>query len=85
MFNRKPKKQTVVEGGARESGFFHMFWQRQSMPDPGAMNYAYESLGLCPFYPIGPSVTTRQPISPIANAPQPYYQKAVFVEWYSDN
>jgi hypothetical protein len=77
MFARKPKKRTVTEGGSRRSGWFHMFWERQPMPDPGAMNYSYESLGLAPFTPIGPSVTTRQPINPISERPLPYYNKAV--------
>lgn len=79
LFARKPKKQTITEGGSRKSGWFHMFWERQPMPDPGAMNYSYESLGLAPFTPIGAGVTTRQPMMPIGERPQPYYQKAVIL------
>jgi len=38
-------------------------WQRQNLPDPAAMNYSWETLGLVQFSPIGPSVTVRNPFS----------------------
>jgi hypothetical protein len=77
MFWRKPKKAVVVESGNPNDGWFHMLWSRQAMPDPGAQNYAFESLGLVGFTPIGPSVSTREPFQPILSAPQPYAGKAV--------
>ena len=35
-------------------------------PSPGAMAYAYETLGLVAFPPSGPSIATRTPINPTA-------------------
>jgi hypothetical protein len=42
---------------------YEMAWERQSLPDPAAMNYSWETLGLVQFSPIGPSVAVRKPFS----------------------
>ena len=47
------------------------------MPSPGAMRYAWESLGLEQFTPIGPGVATRKPIVPLPGGDQPYVGLAV--------
>lgn len=31
-------------------------WTRKRLPDPGAQNYAFETLGLVEFTPIGPAI-----------------------------
>jgi len=40
------------------TGFYH--WVKKDLPDPGAQNYAFESLGLTEFTPIGAGVAQRQ-------------------------
>ena len=40
-----------------KGGFFH--WVRKRLPTAGAQNYAFESLGLAEFTPIGASVGIR--------------------------
>lgn len=52
-------------------------WERKAMPDPGAQNYAWESLGLEPFSPIGPGVRVRIGITPLFS--QIYTQQAGFL------
>lgn len=43
--------------------FKNMFqWQRKQQASPGAMNYAFETLRLVEFSPIGPSIWVRQPM-----------------------
>lgn len=46
------------------AGSFHIVYERKRMPDPGAQNYAYESLALLQFAPSGPSVAACQQIEP---------------------
>lgn len=40
-------------------------WERQTLPDPAAQNYSWETLGLVPFSPIGPSVAVRHPYATV--------------------
>jgi hypothetical protein len=40
-----------------ESGLFH--WEKKKQLSPGAMAYAFETLALAEFTPIGPSVASR--------------------------
>lgn len=49
---------------------YEQVWERKAMPDPGAQNYAFETLQLAPFTPIGPTERTRQPLVP--TSPQIY-------------
>lgn len=49
--------------------FYH--WARKRLPSPGVQNYAFESLGLPEFNPIGPSVAARSIIRTLAG-PQQY-------------
>lgn len=48
-------------------------WQRKRLASPGNGNYAFESLGLVEFTPIGAGVWVRNP--PHTLAPQSYYYK----------
>jgi len=74
FFNRKPKVVVVP----RQRGPFHLIWSKRTMPSPGVMNYAYESLALFPVTPAGPTVNVRQPhaFSPI-QPQQPMVTNAV--------
>lgn len=40
---------------------FAITYERQTLPDPGAGVYSYETLGLEPFSPIGAGVAVRSP------------------------
>lgn len=37
-------------------------WERKNMLSPGANAYAFETLALAEFTPVGPSIVTRQPM-----------------------
>jgi hypothetical protein len=73
------RKKTALDPG--NAGFnelpgtYKAVWQRKPMPDPGAQNYAWESLAMAQFAPSGPSVATRKPI--ISTMGQMYVGKAV--------
>jgi len=41
-------------------GFYH--WERKPQLSPGAMAYAFESLGLSEYSPVGCGIVTRQPM-----------------------
>lgn len=45
---------------------FQMVWEQKTLPGPGAMNYAYESLALAPQSPISGAVNNRQQLRPTA-------------------
>jgi len=45
---------------------YKMVWERKTLPGPGAMNYAYESLALPPQSPISGAVAQRQQLRPTA-------------------
>lgn len=77
---RKKSKRTVVPIAADKGPWFHAVWVRKMLPDPGAQNYAYETLALAPMTPIGPGIATRRPLFPPMNSPQPYVtQQGVLV------
>lgn len=46
-------------------------WKRKRLPTPGAMNYAFESLGLVEFTPIGDGIGNRHQYQ-ITQPPQVY-------------
>lgn len=50
-------------------GIYH--WTRKRQPSPGAQSYAFESLGLVEFTPIGPSITIRRHLN-VVQHPQTY-------------
>jgi len=52
----------------RHAGTYRLVYEQKRMPSPGAMNYAYESLGLGMFSPIGPSIRVRNKMSVFAGA-----------------
>ena len=43
---------------------FHQVWEKKRLPGPGVQNYAYETLALPPFTPIGPGVGIETQIVP---------------------
>ena len=47
-----------------KDGFHH--WTRKEQPTPGALAYAFESLGLVEFTPIGAGVAQRVQLRPLA-------------------
>lgn len=71
MFGRKKKEAVSLPPKSSALGLLHMEWERQRMPSPGAMNYAYETLGLAAFTQIGASVAVRKQIHAVQSAPSP--------------
>lgn len=65
MFWRKkipPKtveQQTAQSPNTRFNPFYKFTYERKRLPSPGAQNYAYETLGLVEFSPIGPAEMNR--------------------------
>lgn len=72
---KKPKRVKIPPDGSMTT--FQNVWEKKRMPSPGAQAYAFESLGLVQFTPIGPSVNVRQGIVPVPGAPQPVSGLAV--------
>lgn len=71
-----PKNPSVnVSQTISTDGLYHQTWERKRMPSPGAPAYAWETLGLVLFSPIGPSVVARQQRYNLG--PSSLYQKAV--------
>lgn len=57
---------------------YKMVWERKTLPGPGAMNYAYESLALPPQSPISGAVAQRMQLRPTAQ--QVYkYQDGIMI------
>lgn len=64
FFSKKPNIRNSGDGKfERLPRGYEMTWERQSLPDPAAQNYSWETLGLVQFSPIGPSVAVRSPFS----------------------
>ncbi len=74
-FKRKARLDPGNSGFNEDQGTFRIVYERKPMPDPGAQNYAYESLGLVAFPPAGPSITIRQPRETVF--PQMYATHAI--------
>jgi hypothetical protein len=70
------RKAPPVDPNAGEGNYLNV-WERKDMPDPGAQAYAWETLGLEPFSPIGPGVRTRIGIKPLFA--QVYTEQAVIL------
>jgi len=69
LFGRKKHPSDIVDGPPVRFSFapgtFHMAFERKMQPDPGgALDYAYESLALEQYSPIGPGTAVRQQIRP---------------------
>lgn len=52
-------------------GIYH--WTKKRLPTPGAQNYAFESLGLVEFTPIGAGLGNRMQLA-VLQPPQVYIQ-----------
>lgn len=79
MFNifRKKKPRIVMIPLDPPEGMYQGVWEKKRQPSPGAQAYAWESLGLPQFTPIGASVVVRQALMPTAGVLQPYVGQAV--------
>lgn len=60
-----------------DGGRYHAVFENRPQPTPGAMSYAYESLGLVQQAPSGPTVTVRRPRS--ITAPQVYVKQGAMI------
>lgn len=79
-FFRKKKKVVEIPRDPPD-GLYQGVWEKKRQPSPGAQAYAWETLGLSQFTPIGPAVTTRVGIAPLPGTPQPYIRgKAVSLQ-----
>jgi len=75
MFRRKRNPSAVVGITSADLGLFHIAYERKAMPSPGIPAYAYETLGLAVFTPIGAGIATREPLR--FATPTTLYNKAV--------
>jgi hypothetical protein len=80
LFRRKRKEKVSLPPKSSALGLVHMEWERQRQPSPGAMAYAWETLGLVPFSPIGSGIPATFHFRPLLSAPQPYSLKAVALD-----
>ncbi len=65
---KKPVNVGTVSGGVPNflpPGFYEMAWEEQRTPNPGAMVYSWETLGLPQLSPVGPGRGIRQVIRSI--------------------
>jgi hypothetical protein len=75
-FMRKKRNPSAVVGlTSADLGLFHLTYERKAMPSPGIPAYAYETLGLAVFTPIGAGIATRTPLR--FATPTTLYNKAV--------
>lgn len=75
----RKKNPSAVSGltvpTSADLGLFHLVYERKRQPSPGIPAYAYETLGLVVFTPIGAGVAVRQPRTTLM--PATLYNKAV--------
>lgn len=82
---RRTKKRIEIPHNDPPPGVFQAVWEKKRQPSPGAQAYAWETLGLAPFSPIGPSVNVRKGISPLAGIEQPVSLQAVVLNGVPTN
>lgn len=70
MFGRGKPKPDKDNNNFQDAPGFRMIWERKTLPGPGAMNFAYESLALAAESPIDGAVAQRQQLKVFA--PQIY-------------
>lgn len=77
ILGRKRKKEYSIPPDANPmSDIYHLTWERQKLPSPSAMDYAFESLALAPVSPISGAIRVRDfIIKPVNRVPQPYLQQ----------
>lgn len=71
------KKKIEIPSNDPPAGMYQGVWEKKRQPSPGAQAYAWESLGLSEFTPIGAGVHTRIGIRPLPGANQPAIGLAV--------
>lgn len=78
---RKVAPRTVVEQQLADAARYNPDWhfaysQRPRIPQTNTGNYAYVTLGLAEFSPVGPGVVKRQSIKALASNGKPlvYFQ-----------
>lgn len=80
IFRRKSKKIVEIPYNDPPPGMYQGVWERKRMPSPGAQRYAWQSLALAQFSPIGPSVSNRDAILPLSDFQQSYVAKAITLD-----
>ena len=78
LFRRKKKVVAIPKQAPGD--LYQGVWEKKRQPSPGAQAYAFETLGLAQFTPIGPAVAAREHINPFPGTPQPYVTKAVVLD-----
>lgn len=78
LFKRKKKRVEIPRDPP--AGLYQGVWEKKRQPSPGAQSFAWESLGLAPFTPIGPSIHVREGIRPMAGVMQPAVGQAVWLD-----
>ena len=78
LFKRAKKKVEIPRDPP--PGMYQGVWEKKRQPSPGAQAYAWESVGLAQFTPIGPSVHVRQGINVLPGAQQPYVGQGVWLD-----
>ncbi len=76
-FFRKKKARIVEIPRDPPEGMYQGVWEKKRQPSPGAQAYAWETLGLPQFSPVGPSITVRQGLAVVAESIQPMVGQAV--------
>jgi hypothetical protein len=79
LFNKRRNKVVEIPLDPPD-GLYQGVWEKKRMPSPGAQAYAWETLGLSQFTPIGPGVTVREGYRVTAGADQPMVGLAVMLE-----
>lgn len=81
MFDRIFKRAKRDPGNAgfdENPGTYRAVWEQKRLPDPGAQNFAWETLGLFQLAPSGPTVTNRDAIVPLST-PMYAYQSGMLL------
>ena len=76
LFKRKAQKVVEIPRDP-PPGMYQGVWEKKRQPSPGAQAFAWETLGLGQFSPIGPSINVRVGIRPLPGTEQPVVVMAV--------
>ena len=74
---RRAKKKIVEIPHDPPPGYYQGVWEKKRQPSPGAQAFAWETLGLAQFTPIGPTVNVRKPFNVTPGTMQPAVGLAV--------
>lgn len=85
MFGLFKRKKAVLIPRDPPPGGYQGVWEKKRQPSPGAMAFAWETLGLEQFTPIGPGVHVRQGFQVTPGVPQPATGQAVWLDGIPTN